>query len=251
MTITEKICPICGRSDKEVTFHGFICSEDYLAKKKIKVPSSIMVQVCKYGDKMAINTWTNNPDDLLPQVRRLVKAKGIEITYIDIDLEKAVAEVELSVDDEKIRKQIPLDVRRTLCDLHARATRGYYESIIQVRMSDELERTEDKELIANKIQRMADRITVMLQQENQGEIYIRQDKVRGGIDVYTSSTAATFKVLSDLKLRSKISRKLWTQKKGKQLFRTTFLVRVAYHPSKKAEPDTDEAENEPSDEETG
>jgi len=248
MTITDKICPICGRSEKEVMFHGFICSEDYLATKKIKVPASIMVQMCKYGDKLAINTWTNNPDDLLPQVKRLVKAKGIEITYIDIDLDKAMAEVELSVDNEKIRKQIPLDIRKTLCDLHARATRGYYESIIQVRMNEDLERTEDKELIATKIQRMADRITVMLQQENKGEIYIRQDRVRGGIDVYTSSTAATFKVLSDLKIRSKISRKLWTQKKGKQLFRTTFIVRVGYKPPKKAdvEPENDESENEES-----
>jgi NMD protein affecting ribosome stability and mRNA decay len=87
----------------------------------------------------------------------------------------------------------------------------------------------------------------MLQQENKGEIYIRQDRVRGGIDVYTSSTAATFKVLSDLRMRSKISRKLWTQKKGKQLFRTTFLVRVAYKPPKKAET---EQENESPDEET-
>jgi len=246
MSITEKICPRCGRSDKEVTFHGFVCSEDYLATKKIKVPASIMVQMCKYGDKLAINTWTNNPDDLLPQVKRLVKAKGIEVTHIDIDLEKAMAEVELSVDTEKIRKQIPLDIRKTLCDLHARATRGYYESIIQVRMSEELERTEDKELIASKIQRTADRITVLLQQENKGEIYIRQDRVRGGIDVYTSSTAATFKVLGDIKMRSKISRKLWTQKKGKQLFRTTFLVRVGYNKPKKAETEISESENEES-----
>ncbi|VVB74124.1 NMD3 family protein [uncultured archaeon] len=247
MGIKEKICPICGRSDKEVTFHGFICSEDFLATKKIKVPSSIMVQICKYGDKMQINAWTNNPDDLLPQVKRLIKAKGIEITHIDIDLEKAVAEVELSVDDEKIRKFIPLDVRRTLCDLHARATRGYYESIIQVRMSEDLERTEDKELIASKIQRTADRITVMLQQEERGEIYIRQDRVRGGIDVYTSSTAATFRVLSALGIRNNISRKLWTQKKGKQLFRTTFLVRVPYKAPKK--PGQEEPENESAEEE--
>lgn len=226
MSIKDKICPICGRSEKEVKFHGFICIDDFLATKKIKVPASILVQVCKYGDKIAINQWTQNPKELVPQVARLVKAKGMEVTHVDIDLEKKVAEVELSLDSEKIKRTIVLDVRNTLCDIHSKATRGYYESIIQVRPSEELLRTEDKEMIANKIQRNADRITVMLQQENNGEIYIRQDKVRGGIDVYTSSTAATFKVLSELKMKSKISRKLWTQKKGKELFRTTFIIRV-------------------------
>jgi len=244
MSIKEKICPICGRNEKEVAFHGFICIDDFLATKKIKTPSSIMVQICKYGDKMAINKWTNNPEELLPQVARLVKAKGLKVSHVDIDIERAVVEVELSVDNEKLRKRIRLDIRRTLCDLHARATRGYYESIIQVRMSDELERTEDKELIANKIQRMADRITVMLQQEQKGEIYIRQDRVRGGIDVYTSSTAATFKVLGDLGIRSNISRKLWTQKKGKQLFRTTFLVRVSYHKPKQNKEEENETQEE-------
>ncbi len=220
MSIREKICPKCGRSEKEVSFHGFICIEDYLAEKKIKVPASIMVQLCKYGDKMFINAWTDKHSDLLPQVTRLVKARGIEISHVDLDIDRHRATVELSFAGEKLKKEIPLDVRKTLC---TRAVRGYFEAIVQVRSNREPVDRDDRERIEQKIRKMADKIIATLSTETD---YIKHEKVRGGIDMYTDSTAAVFKTFSDLGLRVDVHRKLWTQKKGKQLYRSTFIVRI-------------------------
>jgi len=226
----EMICPKCGRSSKEVSFHGFICMDDFLAEKKIKFPASITFQICREGDKMAVKKWVTDWKDIQAQIKGLVKVSGAEVRCSDVDLGRQTATIDVIFDgDEKNRltKVIPLDVRNTLCDVHTKAVRGYYESIIQIRPPERWDPAdkEEKERMEAKMKRMADKMISVLQSINP-EMYIKRETLKKGYDLYTSSTAATYKAVSELKLKTIVSRKLWTAKKGKELFRSTFLVRV-------------------------
>lgn len=232
--LRQLICPKCGRTSDEVAFHGFICIDDFLAEKKMKIPSKILLQICKYGDKMNARnnpkTWVTSWREIMEQISNSIKVSSAEVRCVDVDLEKKIAVIDIIFDDDeknKITKEIPLDVRYTLCDIHTRSVRGYYESIIQIRPpenwkpeSDEEEKTMDQ-----KINRKTDKIISALQAV-QPDIYVRREALKKGIDLYTSSTSSTFKALSLLGEKIIKSRKLWTMKEGKQLYRTTFIIRV-------------------------
>ncbi len=228
--LDEMICPKCGRSSRDVPFHGFICMDDFLAEKKIKLPASILFQVCKEGDKMAVKKWVTEWKDIQEQIKSLIKVKDAEVRCSDIDLGKQTATIDIIFDGDeknKLTKIIPLDIRNTLCDVHTKAVRGYYESIIQIRPPERWKPMdkEEKERMEQKLKRTTDRIISVLRSINH-EIYIKREILKKGYDLYTSSTAATYKAMSELCLKTIVSRKLWTAKKGKELFRSTFLVRV-------------------------
>ncbi|MEM3431704.1 MAG: hypothetical protein QW783_04150, partial [Candidatus Micrarchaeia archaeon] len=78
--LREKICPKCGRSEREVSFHGFICIDDFLAEKKMKIPSKILLQICKYEDKMNARnnpkTWVTSWKEILEQIENMIRVSG-------------------------------------------------------------------------------------------------------------------------------------------------------------------------------
>ena len=228
--LDEMICPKCGRSSKDVPFHGFICMDDFLAEKKIKVPASILFQICREGDKMSVKKWVTEWKDIQEQIRTLVKVRGAAVKCSDIDLGRQTATIDIVFDGDeknKITKIIPLDVRYTLCDVHTKAVRGYYESIIQIRPPEKWDPMDkdEKERMELKMKRMADKMISVLQSINH-EMYIKRETLKKGYVLYTSSTSATYKAMGELGLKTIVSRKLWTAKRGKELFRSTFLVRV-------------------------
>ncbi|MCX8202676.1 MAG: NMD3-related protein [Candidatus Micrarchaeota archaeon] len=228
------ICPKCGRSNDEVAFHGFVCIDDFLAEKKMKIPSKILLQICKYQDKMNARNnpkaWVVSWREIMDQIANSIKIGGAEVICRDVNLERKIAVVDVIFDGDeknKITKEIPLDVRYTLCDIHTKSVRGYYESIIQIRPPEgwKPETSEEEEQMKNDIKRKADKIISSLQAV-QPDIYIKREQLKKGIDLYTSSTASTFKALSLLGIKIIRSKKLWTMKEGKELYRTTFIIRI-------------------------
>ncbi|MCW1309761.1 MAG: NMD3-related protein [Candidatus Nanoarchaeia archaeon] len=232
--LREKICPKCGRSEKEVAFHGFICIDDFLAEKKMKIPSSILLQICRYEDKMNARnnpkTWVTSWREIMDQIANSIKVSGAEVKCSDVNLEKKVAVVDIIFEGDqknRITKEIPLEIRHTLCDVHTKSVRGYYEAIIQIRPPENWkpESDEEEKEMEIKIKRKADRIISGLQAV-QPEIYIKKESLKKGIDLYVSSTPSAFKALSMLGIKIIRSKKLWTMKEGKELYRTTFIVRI-------------------------
>lgn len=232
--IKELICPKCGRSSREVAFHGFICMDDFLAEKKIKIPSKILFQICKYQDKMNARNnskmWVTSWKEIFDQISNMIKVGGAEVKCRDVDLDRKIAVIDIIFEGDeknKLTKEIPLDVRYTLCDVHTKSVRGYYEAIIQIRPPEKwkAETNEEEAEMERKIIRKADKIISALQAV-QPDIYVKKEQLKKGIDLYNSSTASTFKALSLLGIKIIRSKKLWTMKEGKQLYRTTFIVRV-------------------------
>ncbi|MEM3455555.1 MAG: NMD3-related protein [Candidatus Micrarchaeia archaeon] len=232
--LREKICPKCGRSEREVSFHGFICIDDFLAEKKMKIPSKILLQICKYEDKMNARnnpkTWVTSWKEILEQIENMIRVSGADVKCRDVDINKKIAIVDIIFEGDeknKITKEIPLDVRYTLCDVHTKSVRGYYEAIIQIRPPENwrAETDEEEKEMETKIKRKTNEIIYGLQ-EVQPDIYIKKETLKKGIDLYVSSTASTFKALSMLGIKIIRSKKLWTMKEGKELYRTTFIVRV-------------------------
>jgi NMD protein affecting ribosome stability and mRNA decay len=241
--IRELICPKCGRSSRDVPFHGFLCIDDFLAEKKIEVPSKILFQVCRYGDKMNARNnpkaWVTEWSDIKKQIEGLVKAKGGQIRCTDVNLERNVAVVDIVFEGDeknKIVKEIPLDVRHTLCDVHTKSTRGYYEAIIQIRPPErwKAETKEEEEEIEKLIERKTNKIISTLEYV-QPDVYVKKVNLKKGVDLYVSSNRAAFQALSELGIKIVKSSKLWTMKEGKELYRITFIVRVGENLRKQEE----------------
>jgi len=249
--IREIICPKCGRSNKDVPFHGFICMDDFLAEKKIEVPSKILFQICRYGDKMNARnnpkTWVTEWSEIKKQIEGLVRARGAEIKCTAVDLERNIAVVDIIFEGDeknKIVKEIPLDVRHTLCDIHTKSTRGYYEAIIQIRPPEKWkpETKEEKEEIERIMERKANKIISTLEYV-QPDVYVKKVNLKKGIDLYVSSNRAAFQALSELGIKIIKSSKLWTMKEGKELYRLTFIVRVGENLNKRKQKSQKENEN--------
>jgi len=232
--LRELICPKCGRSSKDVSFHGFVCMDDFLAEKKIRIPSKILFQICKYGDKMNARNnpkaWVTEWKDIKKQIEGLVRAKGAEVRCADIDLERNIAVVDIVFEGDeknKIVKEIPLDVRHTLCDVHTKSTRGYYEAIIQIRPPEKWrpETDEEEKEMKRLIERKVNKIISTLEYV-QHDVFVKKVDLKKGVDLYVSSNKAAFQALSELGIKIIKSSKLWTMKEGKELHRITFIVRV-------------------------
>lgn len=218
MSLKDKICPVCGRSEKEVRFHKFICVDDFLATREMKFPEKVTIYKCREGDKIAadVRKWKFHLDELDREISKTVKVKDGKITAVIVDPDNSDVHFEIDFDGTRVKKVIPLKIKESLCDVHQRAARGYYEAIVQLRGN-----WEDPEPNLEKMEKLATQIAVALEPVN----VVKKD-VEGGIDLYIDSKQATFNVLKDLRLKSTTTRKIGGRKGGKEVYRTTFLVRI-------------------------
>jgi len=208
----EKTCPVCGRSSAETEFIGFFCTDDYLAEKKLKLPSKIEIKVCKRCGLVSLNEkeWKNSVTDMLSAIALKLKEKGVDKIEI-VDVRQNEMDIEIYVGSSKLSRTIPLFERRTLCDVHTKMARGYYEAIIQLRGD------------MAKIERVAKQLVSEL---NEKTFVTGYGEYKYGVDILAGSNEVTRKILSDLKIKTKVTRKVWGAKRGETIYRVTYLVKL-------------------------
>jgi nonsense-mediated mRNA decay protein 3 len=190
----KKICPSCGRSDIE--FIGSLCKDCYLKNNKfMEAPGTIEIVSCKNCD------WIRGGS-----VENVVKSKVKTKTPGDLTFKGDKIEFEAEIDGVKIKEELPVKIKfiKRFCEECGRIKSGYYEGIIQIR-NDQIEKIIDnlqKNTFISKI-----------------------EKQKNGADVYTGSTKQTKKTLRKMGLKFSESKKLYGMRKGRNLYRTTFLVR--------------------------
>ncbi len=202
--MVEKLCPKCGRSDKEVKFEGNFCIDCYIEMNKPQLPSKITIYICRECGASRVRSWEDL--DIEESAAQLLKDKKLGkptvnrmgdyfyIKYPKIDHEFKV----------RIRE------KSSLCDQCAKRAAGYYEAIIQLRDS-----YAKREKFIDKLIRMLEKATFITK--------IVEDKK--GLDIYVGDKTITRSILSALKLKPKVTHTLYGVKDGRRVYRTTFLIR--------------------------
>ena len=208
------ICPLCGSSSKKKKFINFFCEDCWLSKQKVKLPEKIIIQKCKSCGRLKIRKWNLNIEDLKKEIFSVNKF----ITEIK-ELNEKSCKIVFTFDDTKVEREIPVEFKSTLCDECTKRIRGYYEAVIQLRSMDKKiynEKRKDFIRFKNEIVNELEKITFVP--------LVKEEKY--GFDIYVGSTQKAFETLKNLGLKYKSTKKLFTKKKGKNLYRTTFLVKL-------------------------
>ena len=215
MGIKDKICPTCGALSSEKEFVGFFCIDCFAERENIKVPKKIVIHECKECKRLKITKWKGSIRELEEDIASLCKGKydKIDVNFGE-DLKDCIIIMHFGKGKRKII--LPVEIKRTLCQECSRKIRGYYEAIIQLRYKDKKDKIEKE-----KTKSLAEKIIKEIEKKTFIALIKKFDY---GIDIYIGSTPATYHVLKNLELKYRTSRKLWGEKKGKRLYRITFLI---------------------------
>ncbi len=202
------ICPKCGRSDSEVGFIDAFCIDDFPVK--LKTPTGLSITRCKRCGKMMLQgEWQKlNLRKISTWVEGKCRGDFKKVIY---DPETQLAEFAMN-NGAMIKQTIPLEIITNMCPDCNRSSGGYYEAIIQLRGPDR-----------NKIEKMADKFLKALAKTT---FIAKEEEKDEGLDLYIGSSKAVVALVSELKLKTQISKKLVGRDEGKTLYRTTFLLRL-------------------------
>lgn len=232
------VCILCGKSG-EVYKH--LCIECYRKKYvSYHLPRYINISVCSdCGAARIGERWSDVKiveKAIFMQVEReLEQSKEVEERRLNMELEQkdtwnwnVTVRVDIKVGDFNISEELKSKVRikRGTCQRCSKKHGSYFEAILQVRGSSrELtveELDEIKEFVGNLMERT---------EKMDREFFVgRVEEVDGGIDFYLSSRTAGRNLAKELMemVGGEMSEaaKLHGMKKGKELYRMTYLLRL-------------------------
>jgi len=215
----KKFCPKCGKETSRLV-EG-LCNECFKKKfKLIEVPEKIKIIVCKNCGK--INGIDPKKQSIRDIVRKKIKIHGkiekISIkkskeigkrTHIDIEATGSIGGVQ-----KKECKKTIVFIKEKLCDYCGKVRGGYYEAVVQLR-------SENNENITSAIENI-DKII-----KNNKGFLTKVEKRNNGIDAYITPKSLVNKIIKNIPHKEmKRSYSLVTIKEGKDLYRTTVLLRL-------------------------
>jgi nonsense-mediated mRNA decay protein 3 len=203
--MTGLICPKCGRSDSEIKFIEAFCSECYPVK--IEIPGKLTFERCGRCGRMKFRgEWmAYNERKLNEYVAGKCKGDFDSVEY-DVESQKAV----FTVRNNLITKEILVEFAKTICQQCSRVSGGYYEGIVQLR-GDRAKIEKYADMLVGKLEK----ITFITKTEEKDE----------GLDLYVGRSKPVVKLMSDLGVKTLMTKKLVGRDQGKRLYRTTFLIR--------------------------
>jgi len=204
------ICPKCGANSDDVQFIGPFCINCY--KFKVKLPKSFVIKQCTKCKKVWIDReWKPfSQKEIEKSIASKFKGKFEKVDYY-LDSGTAVIYFKVGQKIYMVEKKFNPKYENVLCRECSRRSGGYYEAIIQFRGNKENIKKYEKKLIHKLIKK-----TFLSKIEERKE----------GVDLFLGNSRAVFEILGKLKIKYKKSRKLFTQKKGKKMYRLTFAIRV-------------------------
>lgn len=208
--MSDHICPRCGRNDSQVAFIDAFCVDCY--QVKLVVPPKLEMLQCKRCGMMHLK------GEWMPRSERKIadyivsKCKGeFERAEYDVERQMLTAFIVKGGNELKVERPVLLDVTITTCPRCSRMSGGYFEGIIQLRG----DRKKVEKAAANILKRLEKKTFIS-----------KTDELDEGIDIYAGSSKAVVALMGELGFRTLISKKLVGRDEGKQLYRTTFLVRL-------------------------
>ena len=207
-----KFCFVCGKNTENL-IDGY-CEECYNKKfMMVKAPDEIKVKMCSKCERIKHrNVWRDMEIEDLLKDKIKVLGKDVDITIEKNDCIHVTAKGFLkgSKKQKEESHEIKLKVNKIVCPDCSRKFGDYYESILQLR---------------GKPDAMMDFLSDKLADRN---IY-KVENVKNGIDIYLddSHVAENMSKLLKKRFNAKVKKsfRLVTRKQGKDIYRTTFVVR--------------------------
>jgi len=215
MSLTDMVCPKCGISSKDRKFVKFLCQDCWVRQQKIKLPEKIIIETCKKCGKVKIRSWMINFNNLKDEIVPMCKWQSEQVCVGIPEFTMKACRVRLRLGEVEIERDIPVKVNRTLCPDCTKIARGYYEAVIQLR-SEEGKVTPRLESLKEKLTRLLENVTFISKAED----------FKYGFDIYVGSTTAVYSTLREAGQKYLTTTSLVTQKAGKELHRTTFLIKI-------------------------
>jgi nonsense-mediated mRNA decay protein 3 len=126
----------------------------------------------------------------------------------------AYLDVEFNAEGITVKRIIPVRLRisQTQCRECSLRSGGYFEAVIQLRGD------------RDKIEKLANRLSHRIERE-EGFVSKTEEK-KEGLDLYISNKQAAHKAINWMKLSFNSSRTLAGMREGKELYRTTYCIRL-------------------------
>ncbi|MDI6806364.1 MAG: NMD3-related protein [Candidatus Aenigmarchaeota archaeon] len=219
----KRFCPKCGRVTEK--FYENLCEECFLSKITYVnlIPEKIILRKCKVCERFFINDKPQSMNEIVKNfLLKKFKPTNVESITHRISDKKLYLNLNIKVYDlrKSERKVCGLIVKLITCKFCWMRQTGYYQAIIQVRVSRDIF-DEILEKIENKLKSLSTRDELA---------FISQVVRNKFLDVYLGSTSAALKISKELrslyKARVKITKKLIGTRKGKRVYRTTVLVSI-------------------------
>ncbi len=203
------ICPKCGKSSKEVKFLESFCIECY--PFNLKLPDSVKIDVCKRCGRMRVKGEWVRYDRKAIEEHVAGKAKGEfgEVRY-DSRTHEMIFTVKKGDESAEIRKPFNYEEVVIICPDCSRISGGYFEAIIQLRGNEK------------KVAKYSKMLVKMLTRDT---FITKSEERHGGVDLFVGRTKSVLAVMAELRLRTKITRKLMGTREGKRYYRTAFAIR--------------------------
>ncbi len=199
----------CIKCGKREAVKNNLCEECFLESYEVYKFKDVKISICPKCQKKTIKPYDSVEDFLK------AKIKGhVTVSNVTLDEGNRIIHYTILPDGfiHSLQVEKPITILKDLCQDCSRLASGYFEAIIQLRGDKErIEKTYfkvEKKLLANQTR------------------IVKVEQLKEGLDLYVFSTRITGMVLSFLKLKFETSKKLAGRINGRNVYRTSFLVRL-------------------------
>jgi nonsense-mediated mRNA decay protein 3 len=220
-----KVCPGCGRTEKEVPFIGYLCRDCYLKEHEVvHIPKKLEIKQCPRCGRIYTDRWTEFSLEALSEwlskrIRTDLEGQQLTFSFPEIDEDRIsfiyIARGAIEGVPVEIKGQGEIKVRKELCPRCARESGGYYEAILQLRGPSAYEMVET---VAHRVER----------EPNDYAFVSKVVERREGVDLYVGSRKAAERAAKKIarKYHARLvkSHTLVTEKNGKKLYRLTVAI---------------------------
>ncbi len=206
----KKICPKCGITSEKRKFIGPFCISCY--KVRLESPERVEVEYCpRCGRVKRKGEWVKYGEFDVGEL--ILDKSGGDIENFSYSREDGEGTYLVRVGDALIEEKRKINVKweGNLCRDCSRRAGGYFEVILQLRGS------------AGKVSKLMEKIYGEIEKRTPVSKVVEQKE---GVDFYVVDKSVVDRVLKNNNLKPEKTRKLFSQKDGKRIYRFTYCVRI-------------------------
>ncbi len=231
-------CIECGKEEK---LYENLCKNCFLNLKTFfKVPKVIKLTLCTLCNaRLKGKHWeevSSDDEGIEKTVKENIWTKpGIQIQKISMKLDqtktnivKAKIDIDAQCDDLNIKKKLESEIKINYitCSRCSRISGSYFEAIIQVRATNR--NLDDEEII--RTEEIVHSSFLNSDRGSENAFLTKIEYLHGGVDFYLGSSKfarqITKKFITEFAGKSKESSTLVGRKDGRDMYRSTFIVRI-------------------------
>ena len=200
------ICPKCGKKSEDIEFIDAFCINCYPVN--ITVPRKIGIEQCKRCGKIRLSgEWQNFSEKRISDYV-ISRCKG------DFDSAEYLPDegkVRFTIKGKKqVKRSIEIEFKQVICANCSRMSGGYFQGVIQLRGDPK------------KVEKYA---RIFNEKLGKRTFITKEEDKHGGVDIYVGNSKAVVELLTEMKIKSLMTRKLSGVEEGKRVYRVTFLLR--------------------------